>query len=61
MLEVLYSMHLHYPSIVREFDQNLQHTLQHRTGVQLTQRLTIIRWGLSNRIGTQKTDTIKTI
>ena len=58
MLEVLYYLHLHYPSIVREFGQNFQHTLQHRTGVQLTQCLTMIRWGMSNRMGTLKTDTI---
>ena len=46
---MLYYLHLHHPSIVREFGQNFQYTLQHRTGVQLTQCLTMIRWGIDTR------------
>ena len=43
---MLYYLHLHHPFIVREFGQNFQYMLQHCTGVQLTQCLTMIRWGM---------------
>ena len=48
---MLYYLHLHHASIVREFGQNFQYTLQHRTGVQLTQCLTMIRWEMTLGIG----------
>ena len=45
-LEVLYFSHLHHPGIVVGFLQGFQYTLQHRSGVQLTQCLAMIRYHL---------------
>ena len=42
-IDLLYHMHLHYPSVVVSFLPTFQYSLQHKTGVQLTQCLAMIR------------------
>ena len=42
-VDLLYHMHLHHPSIVVKFLHNFQYSLQHKTGIPLTQCLAMVR------------------